>query len=111
MNKSENKMMCFANKDVDFKIFGFEKEGKEWAYWYNNTKRMYFSIKDYRVYFNCMTTQVLKVFFDMAVAGAVRFEVYPNEHRMYLNEEEYKLIQEMRKAKENGNSSSNNIDN
>ena len=99
MNKPENKMMCFANKDVDFKQFGFEKDGIEWEYWYNNTKRMYFNIKDYRVYFNCMITQVLKVFFDMAVAGAIRFEVYPNEHRMYLTDEEYKVIQEMRKAK------------
>lgn len=88
-------MLCFANKDVDFKIFGFELDGKEWAYWYNNTKRMYFSTKDYRVYFNCMTTQVLKVFFDMAVVGAIKFVVYKNEHRMYLNDEEYKVIQEM----------------
>ena len=99
MNKPEYKMICFANKDVDFKQFGLIKDGNEWSYWYNNTKRIYFSLKDYKVYFNCMTTQVLYVFFQMAVAGAIRFEVYNSEHRMFLSDEEYKVIQEMRNKK------------
>jgi len=97
---NECKLICYAKQDVDYTQFGFRKNEKEWAYWYNNTKRMYFNTKDYRVYFNCMTTQVLKVFYDLSVAGAIRFEEYKSEHRMFLSDEEYKAIQEMRKANE-----------
>ncbi len=98
MSSSEERMVCIANKDVDFSIYGFKKDGKEWIYHHNNTRRIYFNTKDYVVRFNGMTTQVLYTFFKLSVAGAIRFEVCKKEQKMYLlTDEEFKLIQEMRR--------------
>ena len=101
MKNNDIKVVCIADKNIDYSVFGFHFDNKEWVYWYNNTKRMYFSTKDYRVYFNQMTTQVLKVFFEMAQANVIKFIEYKNEHRMCLSDEEYKVIQEMRNRNKN----------
>jgi len=42
--------------------------------------------------------------------NVIEFKEYLKEHRMYLTDEEYKIIQEMRNKGKNGNSSSDNID-
>lgn len=98
MNK-EVKLICIAKEGVDYTKYGFRLENRVWSYWYNNTRRIYFDVRNNKVYFNCMTTQVLSVFYRMAQDNVIEFKECLKEHRMYLTDEEYKIIQEMRGKK------------
>lgn len=93
------KTLCFAKPNVDYTKYGFKDDGRDCSYWFNNTRRMYFDKKNLRVYFNCMTTEVLFVFYLLAKDNVIEFKQVTKAHTITLTNEEYEVIMKMRGGK------------
>lgn len=93
------KRAFFAKPDVDYKKYGFKEEGNDVSYWFNHTKRMYFDKRNLIIHFNCMTTEVLFVFYLLSKDNVIEFKQVRKAHTITLTDEEYKAVMEMRGVK------------
>ena len=91
---------CFyAKKDIDYTKYGFVDEGTELII-LRDVRRITIRKKDYSMSFNCITTEILKIFMDMIKDDVVfvkNFKAKPKRnHYMGLTDEEYEIIKKMR---------------
>ena len=99
-----SKMVCVVEKGFDYSKYGFKEDKKEYSL-YIGIKRLYFNKNNYIMHFNMVTIEVLYVLYQMIKDDVIKFESYDkvkNEFKrkcLYLSDEEYKVIKEMRNKK------------
>ena len=97
IEKDYNKAYRFkAKENVDYSKYGFVNKYGEYALWVSNTKRVIIDSKTNVVRFNAITTDVLKVFYDMVRDGVINYEISYKPKTLTLTKEEYDIIMKMR---------------
>lgn len=93
-------MITFICKNgIDYSKYGFVEDKEEWVV-YSSFKKLIIKKETMTLHFNLPDLKEMAVFYEMVKDGVVIWKDIPRNkcryHYIYLDDEEYKLIQERR---------------